>query len=145
MTSLSQRERITSELRSYSALKFIYDIGSWPGVLILINNCQIIYQLHQQKHSQIILNGLFHSLFLLNFVFFKQVLHNENCRLQQDSNLDRWSRGQALWPHDQHHGCGIQKMFSNVENVILLVRSSTFYKSGHKFLEQTNFIMSQTK
>ena len=38
------------------------------------------------------------------FEFFSNNLKNKNWRLQQDSNLDHWSRRQACWPLDQHHG-----------------------------------------
>ena len=44
------------------------------------------------------------SLFLFIFVLFKYKLHRKICSPQQDLNLDRRSRKQALWPFYHHHG-----------------------------------------
>ena len=38
------------------------------------------------------------------FVLFKQKLYRQNCRRQQDSNLDRWSRSRACWQLEHHLG-----------------------------------------
>ena len=43
------------------------------------------------------------SLFCL-FSFFSTNNLQKNCRLQRDSNSDRWSRRRAHWPLDHHHG-----------------------------------------
>ena len=39
------------------------------------------------------------------FSFFSNIyLHNEKCRLQQDSNSDYWTRRRVHWPLDHHYG-----------------------------------------
>ena len=38
------------------------------------------------------------------FVLFKHKFYRKNCRRQQDSNSDLWSRRRARWPLDHHHG-----------------------------------------
>ena len=128
MTSLSQRERITSELRSYSALKFIYDIGSWPFLLILINNCQIIYQLHQQKHSQIILNGQFHSLFLLNFVFSSKFY---TMKIVYFSRIRIWTVG----AEDKHSGHMTNTMVVAFKKCSQTLKTLSFLYAARHFIK----------
>ena len=37
------------------------------------------------------------------FRSFQQQFYRKNCRLQRESNSDRWSRRRARWPLDHHH------------------------------------------
>ena len=46
------------------------------------------------------------GLFLFIFVLFNNNLQ-KNCRLQRESNSDRWSRRRARWPLYHHHGHSI--------------------------------------
>ena len=64
--------------------------------------------------------------FLFIFVLFKHYFTEKNCRLQRDSNSDRWSRRPANWPHDHHHGPSFQQLTVNIFIIIFL--SMTWFK-----------------
>ena len=55
------------------------------------------------------------GLFLFIFVLFKHKFYRKNCRRQQDSNSDRWSRRRARWPLDHHHGPNLRIL--TIDNV----------------------------
>ena len=55
------------------------------------------------QHTFFKKNGPTPASFSLFSSFQTQILQ-KNCRLQQDSNSDCWSRRRALWPLDHHHG-----------------------------------------
>ena len=44
-----------------------------------------------------------HVCTFLFLFFFKQHFYRQNCKLKQDSNSDRWSKGCASLPQDDHH------------------------------------------
>ena len=44
------------------------------------------------------------GLFLFIFILSKHKFYSNNFRLQRDITSDHWTRRQALWPFDHHHG-----------------------------------------
>ena len=68
------------------------------------------------------------TLFLLIMLFSNTNCTETNCRLQQDSNLDHWSRRRACWPLDCHHG-PISRIFNKWANpslsLLILLFSNT--------------------
>ena len=72
------------------------------------NSCTIIppssFRDERGFHSKLFLKmGQSQPLFVY-FVLFKHKFYRKNCRRQQDSNSDLWSRRRARWPLDHHHG-----------------------------------------
>ena len=63
------------------------------------NICKIIFS--QKVHP-----GLFSY-----FNSFQTIFQTKNCKLRQDSNLDRWSKRQARWPFAHHHHGQLLKQF----------------------------------
>ena len=63
-----------------------------------------IFLMRRPKHIFLYLKWANLGLFLVYFRSFQTQFYRKNCRLQQDSNLDRQSRRQARWPLDHHHG-----------------------------------------
>ena len=70
-----------------------------------------IFLMRRPKHIFLYLKWANPGLIFVYFRSFQTQFYRKNCRLQQDSNLDRQSRRQARWPLDHHHGPAYLSLF----------------------------------
>ena len=66
----------------------------------------------------VFLTGPTPASFLFIFVLFKHTFYRKNCRLQRDSNLDRWNRRQERWPLDHHHHGPLSRIVCKQSNCV---------------------------